>query len=305
MADPAEIGAVWRAETRRAGRSARGLALMVLFLFAEALTLGVGGCINVSANKQFDEIVAGQGAQPDAVKQELTKRKRELLKAVTRNSDATVDLIAEVPLVLLFVFFATTFFVPLLIALMGFDQISAEVGPKSIRYLVVRAQRSSVLFGKYLSQLTVLALLMLVCVAAMVGVTKWLNADFDWLTAGKWLFRLWVASMVIGAAYAALTTLCSSVTRAGPLSLFLNIIVLFVFWFVGLVSNIWSLPGSPGLLGQEESPLAYVRYLIPSQFESQMLSPAPLEFASGIVAFAGFALLFLGLARMALDWRDV
>ncbi|MFZ5444646.1 MAG: ABC transporter permease [Myxococcota bacterium] len=305
MADPSEIGAVWRAETRRAGKSARGLALMVLFLFAEALTLGVGGCINVGANKQFDEIVTGQGAEPAVVRKELTRRKVEILKMVTRNSDATVETLAEVPLVLLLVFFATLLFLPILIALMGFDQISAEIGPKSIRYLVVRAQRSSVLFGKYLSQLTVLALLMVICVLAMVGVAKWLNADFEWLLAAKWAAKLWAASMVIGATYAALTTLCSSVVRIGPLSLFLNLISLFVFWFIGLVSNVWSLPGAKGLLGQEESPLAYIRYLLPSQFETQVLSPAPLEFASGLVAFAGFTLVFLGLARMVLDWRDV
>lgn len=305
MADTQEITTIWKGETRRTARSARGFALAVLFLFAEALTLGVGGCINVSANKQFDELVSSQGGEPAAVREQMTLKKKEILKAVTRNSDATVAVFAEVPLVLLFVFFATTFFLPLLIALMGFDQISAEVGPKSIRYLVVRAQRSSILVGKYLSQITFLGALLLVCVLAMVGVTKWLNAEFTWLSCFTWTARLWGAVMVIALSYAALTALCSSVTRAGPLSLFLNVISLFVLWFIGLISNVWALPGTTGVLGQTESPLAYIRYLVPSQFESLLLSNAPLELAGGVLAHLGFGMVFLGLAHVALKQRDL
>jgi ABC-type transport system involved in multi-copper enzyme maturation permease subunit len=306
MADISEIGAVWKAETKRATRSGRGIAVMVLFLFAETLTLGVGGCINVNANRQFDEVVTGQGASPEDVRTMLVSKKREFLKNFSRNSEATVEVIAEVPLVLLLVFFATILFIPLLIALMGFDQISAEVGPKSIRFLVVRAQRSSVLLGKYLSQLTVLAVLLLVCIVAMVGVTRWLNSDFQWAQCFRWAVKMWGAAMTIGCAYAALTTLCSAVTRAGPLSLFLNIILLFLMWFAGLLLSSRAMPDSPpGLLPLEPSPIAYGKYLLPSHFEGSMLSPAPLEWGAGLIALLGFTGIFLGLAQLALDERDV
>ena len=49
---------------------------------------------------------------------------------------------------LLVVFKLTLCFVPLFIALMGFDQLAGEVGPKSIRYLVVRVKRSSIILGQ-------------------------------------------------------------------------------------------------------------------------------------------------------------
>lgn len=305
MASAQEVATVWRAETRRAFRSARGLSLMVLFLFAQALTLGVGGCVNVQANEQFDKSVSEQGADPAQVRQLASEKKAELLKMVTRMSDAAIESIADVPVVLLLVFFVTMLMLPLLIALMGFDQISAEIGPRSIRYLVIRAQRTSVLLGKYLSQLTVLALLLLVSVAGMVLVTRLLNHDFEAGDVLLWGLRLWLASLVIGSVYAALTSLCSALTRLPALSLFLNIILLFTFWLVSLITNLWVLPGDKGLLSQNESVLAYLRYLLPSTYESHMLSPAPLEYGSGLIAFAGFALVFIGAASLVLDRRDV
>lgn len=278
---------------------------MLLFLFAEMLTLGVGGCMNVGANKQFDEMVAGQGVDPKVAREFAVSKKSEMLKMVTRMSDSSVESIADVPIVLLLVFFVTTLMLPLLIALMGFDQISAEIGPRSIRYLLVRAQRGSVLLGKYASQVTVLAVLLLISVAAMVGVTRALNDDFGWGDMFAWGARLWVVSLIIGCVYAALTSLCSALTRLGALSLFLNIILLFTFWLVSLVSNLWVLPGSTGLFGQKESVLAYTRYLLPSSYESQMLSTSFLELGSGLIAFVGFTLLFLGAASVVLDRRDV
>src|SRR5258707_878339 len=70
-----------------------------------------------------------------------------------------LDSLAAIPIVLLVVFKLTLRFLPLFIALMGFDQLAGEVGPKSIRYLVVRAKRSSMILGKLLSQVTLFDLL--------------------------------------------------------------------------------------------------------------------------------------------------
>jgi ABC-type transport system involved in multi-copper enzyme maturation permease subunit len=146
-------------------------------------------------------------------------------------------------------------------------------------------------------------------VVAIVGTTKWLNPDFAWPDVLRWGVKLSIAIAVIGVSYAALTTLCSSVASNGALSLFLNFITLFVFWFVSLLGTRVRLPGGPPAAGfdgmKEESYLAYVRYLVPSQFEHHLLSPQPLEYATGIIAYAGFGLIFLGLARLVLARRDL
>jgi ABC-type transport system involved in multi-copper enzyme maturation permease subunit len=272
------------------------MALVVLFLFGEGLLLMVVGFVTGGVGQ-----MSGGGGDPAA-------NKRQLLTLFTNNSAATIDSIAALPSVLLVAFSATTLLVPLLIALMGFDQLAGEVGPKSMRYLIVRVRRTSIVLGKYLTQLTVLGAILLLCVLAMVGTTKGMNPDFSWGDTLRWGFKLSVAVLVIGVTYAALTTLCSAVSASGALALFVNIIALFVFWFVSVVGNRVLLPGTVAVgLDQlkEESFLGYIRYLVPSEFEHHLLSPDPLEYGTGILAYLGFALVFLGLAKLALARRDL
>lgn len=295
MEDFQEIVEIWRGELARALRSGRAIALVLMFLMAEALLLTVVGFFTSSG---------GAAAGPEALEQ-----KRGLLLLFTNNSEATVDSLAHLPTLLLVAFSATTLFAPLLVALMGFDQISGEVAPKSMRYLIVRTRRSSIVIGKYLSQATLLTALLALCVVAIVGTAKWLNPGFLWPEALRWGVKLTIAMAVIGVSYAALTTLCSSLAGSSPFSLFLNFITLFAFWFISLLGNRVRLPDSASAFGfdamKEESALAYLRYLVPSQFEHHLLSPQPLEYATGIVAYLGFGLAFLGLAKLVLARKDL
>ncbi|MEW5741568.1 MAG: ABC transporter permease subunit [Myxococcota bacterium] len=309
MEDFSEILVVWRAETARAMKSGRFVALVVLFLMAEALSLTIVGFLNKQANDQFDQMVTAQGVDPEQARAGLLTQKKKFLAFFASSSDErTIEAISVLPLVLLFVYSLTTFFAPLLIAFMGFDQMSGELGPKSIRYLIVRARRNSIILGKFLSQVTMLAALLTLCVLAMVVVSKALNADFAMNDVLIWTVKLTAAMVVMGATYAALTTLCSSLMRVSALALFLNLIILFAFWFIGLIGNAWRIPGHPptGLdVLKSESVLAFVRYLAPGYFEDALLSPAILEFNTGLVAHVGFMLVFLGLAQVAMKRRDL
>jgi ABC-type transport system involved in multi-copper enzyme maturation permease subunit len=270
--------------------------LVVLFLFGEGLLLTVVGFITGGAGQ-----MTGGGGDPVA-------QKKSLLMMFTNNSEATIDAIARLPSVLLVAFSATTLFLPLLIALMGFDQLAGEVGPKSMRYLIVRVRRTSIVLGKYLNQATVLAGILVLAVVAMMGTAKHLNPDFSWADTASWGLKLTIAMLVIGVTYAALTTLCSAVAASGALALFVNIIALFVFWFVSVLGNRVLLPGTQAVgldAMKEQSVLGYIRYLVPSEFEHHLLSPDPLEYGTGVVAYLGFALVFLGLAKLALARRDL
>lgn len=296
MEEYSEIGAIWKGELGRALRSGWAMALVVLFLFGEGLLLTVVGFITGGAGQ-----MSGAGGDPVA-------QKKSLLMMFTNNSEATIDAIARLPSVLLVAFSATTLFLPLLIALMGFDQLAGEVGPKSMRYLIVRARRTSIVLGKYLNQATVLAGILVLAVVAMMGTAKGLNPDFSWSDTLSWGLKLTIAMLVIGVTYAALTTLCSAVSASGALALFVNIIALFVFWFVSVIGNRVLLPGTTAVgldAMKEASVLGYIRYLVPSEFEHHLLSPDALEYATGVIAYLGFALMFLGLAKLALARRDL
>lgn len=303
-----EITRIWRGETTRALKSGRAVVLLVLFLLFVGLALMVVGFFNHQINAQFEGLAGGP--DPAAAEAQWLVAKKQFLSSFITDDEAMLESLAALPLVLLVVFKLTMRFVPLFIALMGFDQIAGEVGPKSIRYLVVRVRRNSIVLGKFLSQATLFAILLTVCTLLMVSVAKVLNPDFSLDSMALWTLRLIGSSLVLALAYLSLTALCSALVRQGAVSLVLNIITLFVIWFIALVGEAFRFPGeqvaanSLAML-KSESSLAFLRYASVWHFGQDLLHPHWDRFLSAALAHVGFGLAFLGLAQLALKRRDL
>ncbi len=310
MTDLQEIIAVWRGETSRATRSGRVVVLLVLFMMFVGLALSVVGFFNRQINLQVEKQATKAGVDLNQAKDSLGDGKKQFLSVFITDDEQMLDSLLVLPLVLLVVFKLTLRFVPLFVALMGFDQLAGEIGPKSIRFLVVRLKRNNLILGKFVSQVTIFSALLFVCTLLMVIVARLLNPDFEAKDMALWTLRLLVSSFVLALAYLALTTLCSAVVRTGAVSLVLNIIVLFAIWFVALIGEWYRFPGeaSPdGLLAQikDEHPLAYLRYASVWHYGQDLLHPDWARFLTAAVMHVGFALLFLGLAQLALKERDL
>ncbi|QRK07280.1 ABC transporter permease [Archangium violaceum] len=262
-----EIAVIWGAECRRTVRSARAVVLLGLYSLISLVVLLVGALLRAWIQQMAEQ--AGGVLAPSE----------------------------QMPTLVVVVFYLSILFLPLYVALMGFDQLSGEVGPRSIRYLTVRARRSSVLMGKFLAQTTillglVLALDLILCVYA------WLSTPgFGFGAFVLNLFRFWVGTMVFSLAFLALTTLCSSFTTTPAVSLVFNficILLAFCIWLAGL----WFGRG-------EGHPLENIRYLSPMNYCTKLLDPEPLQFGGSALAYVVFALLFLGGAYTALRTRDL
>jgi ABC-2 type transport system permease protein len=314
MEDLPEIGAIWRGETRRALKSGRVLVLLILFVLFVGLALTIVGGINHQLNSKFDQQVLMAGGNVDearaAAKEQLDSGKKEFLKTFITDDKAMLDSLAALPLVLLVVFKLTLRFLPLFIALMGFDQLAGEVGPKSVRYLVVRAKRSSIVLGKFLSQATLFALLLTICTVLMVLVSKVLNSDFAAPDVALWTAKLLLSSFTLSLAYLALTSLFSAITRQGSVALVLNVIALFVIWFIALIGEAFRFPGEEAASNslamlKSESVLAYVRYGSVWHFGDDLLHPHWSRWVTSSLVHVGFGLLFMGLALLALRRRDL
>lgn len=307
MEDLKEIGAIWRGETTRALKTGRVLVLLVLFLLFVGLALmGVG---LLSSQVVSGAMKVAPGADPEQVRQGLLGAKKQFLATFFTDDERLLDSLAQLPLVLLVVFKLTLRFVPLFIALMGFDQVAGEVGPKSIRYLIVRVKRNSIILGKFLSQATIFTLLLTVCTLAMVLVAKILTPEF---TAGDmtvWTLKLIGSSIVLALAYLSLTALCSALVRQGAVALVLNIIGLFLIWFLALVGEYFRFPGDVASgtieMMRAESYWAYLRYASVWHFGQDLLHPDWKIFFSAAVMHLGFAATFLGLAQLAMKRRDL
>lgn len=307
-----EIAVIWRGEVGRALKSGRVIVLLVLFSMFTGLALTSIGWIAKQITAQAMEQAEKQGLDAEKTAEVTLEAKKKFVSTFFAGDDAALtETLLAIPLVLLIVFSLSMRFVPAFVALMGFDQISGETANRSIRYLVVRARRSSILMGKFLAQFTVLAVLMLFAVAMMVVGAKVTNEDFSVAIAALTFVKLWSAAMVLSTAYLALTALCSSFFRQSAVSLVFNFIALFGIWFLAWVGEAWNLPGEVATEGsitaafKSESPLAYVRYASVFHYASDLLHPHWQRFGAAGLAHLGYAMLFLGLGYVVLRRRDL
>lgn len=285
-----EIIVIWSAELRRALRSGRTVVLLGLYALFSALMLLVVGAITRSLRQGLQRSAGADAEQAQAA---LDQAQQGILGFWVGEDPAMLEALSQVPMVVLVVFKMTLFFLPAYIVLMGFDQVSGEVGPRSIRYATVRARRSSVLLGKFLTQATLLLGLVLVVDLGIFLYAKLTTPDFALGLMLLTLLRFWMAAVLYSLAYVALTTLCSTLFRSPGVSLVFNFILLFVFWLVDVVAR--ALP----------SPADALRYASPSAYSTNLLHPEPLRFLVSAGAYAGFALLFLGAAHFILRERDL
>ncbi|WP_407921776.1 ABC transporter permease [Corallococcus sp. AB049A] len=286
---------IWAAELRRAVRSGRAIVLLGLYSMFSALVLLVVGFVTRELQSQLNAGLPGSTMDPDMAAQAADQMHRGVLGFLTSNDSAMMEALAHVPIVVLIVYKITLFFLPAYIALMGFDQVSGEVGPRSMRYLTVRARRSSVLLGKFLSQATLLVGLVLIIDLAIFIYARILNADFAFGVLVLNLLKFWSATIVFSLAYVALTSFCSSLFRNPAVSLVFNFILLFVFWLMDSVGQAVS----------EQNVLRFLRYLSPSHYSGNLLHPKLAEFATSGAAYAAFAAVFLFGAYGVLRARDL
>ena len=308
-----EVGVIWAAELKRAVRSARVVTLLALYLMFTALVLLVLSYAFGQIQAQIDDQLAISGASPEAMQPEIDKLKQGFLGGLFGEDTALLESLAKVPLIVLLTFKITLFFLPLYIALMGFDQISGEIGPRSIRYLVVRARRSSILWGKYLSQATLLAGLVLAVDLAVIAVARWQTPSFQPAAMAGTLLKCWLAASVFSLAYVALSSLCSSLFRSPAVSLIFNVFALFGFWLVNAVGGGAARAVEQAQKAGEEgdgpsaiaTALSWLRYATPSHYSSDLLHPDFLKFMGGTAVYAGFAAVFLAAGYAVLRRRDL
>ncbi|MBZ4416430.1 ABC transporter permease [Myxococcus sp. RHST-1-4] len=286
---------IWSAELRRAVRSGRAVVLLGLYSMFSALVLLVVGWLASEIRSAVSKQLETAGADANATAQVGEEMRKGVLGFLTSNDTAMMEALAQVPLEVLVVFKITLFFLPAYVALMGFDQLSGEVGPRSMRYLTVRARRSSVLLGKFLSQASLLVGLVLLIDLAIFIYARIANPDFGFADVVLNLLKFWLAAIVFSLAYVSLTTLCSSLFRSPAVSLVFNFILLFVFWLMDTI----------GRASGDDGKLRFLRYLSPSYYAGDLLHPKLAEFGASGAAYAGFATVFLLGAYAVLRARDL
>ena len=301
-----EIAVVAGAETSRTFRSTRIVVLFLLYAMFSGLVLLVVGAITGAIGRQLQR-VDQPGADAAQAEQMLGELQRSVLGVLVNADPAMIEALGRIPLVVLVVFKLTLFFLPAYVALMGFDQVSGEVASRSIRYLVARARRSSVLFGKFVAHAAVLLALVLAIDLAIFLYARFTHPDFGWGQMVGALLRFWLAAIVFALAYLSLTTLCSTLFRSPAVSLVFNFLALFALWLLNAASAAGTRyeMTAEGVRQEPASWIAYLRYLTPSHYSNDLLHPAFGPFAASAGAYVAFAAAYLLAAWAVLRARDV
>jgi ABC-type transport system involved in multi-copper enzyme maturation permease subunit len=202
----------------------------------------------------------------------------------------TAKRLADCPYSLWMMLIATLWLAPLLVALLDFDAVSAELQHRTVRYWTVRVRRSSYMLGKYFGAcISVLAVTlgMSVIVWVATGAVSGLPAT----SILRWGIEFFAVSIPISAAWCGIATLAGSQARSPMLSL------LFIFaTFFGL----WLLRISAGF---SEAP--WLAYLYPSAYDGFLLSPDPATVAKGLLGTGLIAGVTTAAATLIFERRDL
>jgi ABC-type transport system involved in multi-copper enzyme maturation permease subunit len=263
-----------RIELRRTLTSTKGLALLLLYGLAQS----AGGLLFAA----MQHSPAGQMIWA------------LLLKAMSPGSGTEADFkfLQQIPPTSLFAYWFTLFVVPVLVLLMGFDQLSGELASRSVRYVAFRSRRISWALGKAMAQAGSLFALSLLSSIVVLIFGAIFNTEFSLIAAIEWTLLLWLLSSAYGLCYVGLTSFVSACFRNPFLSLVAGVSALFGMWIVGV-------------LGRVFDSLHPLRYLLPGSYTDSLLSPEPSKTFLTLGVFVLFAAAFLAASVGVLRARDL
>ena len=287
MSPVAELLSITRTELLRTLRNARVLVLLLLFATSTALVGLIVGVLNRGLLAQGPEAAAAASAG--------------ILGFLVGDDGAAFQRLSELPILVPLVFRVSLVFLPLFIALLGYDQLSAEVATGSVRYLAVRSRRGSILGGKFVAQAVVMAVLLAVVLVGLFVAGMGLKPDLQPVPYAAAAARFWVGGAALAFAYLGLTALASAATSSPGTSLLLNLGALLGFWLLDGVG------GRAAMVHQMGGPASWteqLRWLSPSAYASGVLGSST-AMATSAVAYGIFGAVFLAAAWATFRTRDI
>jgi ABC-2 type transport system permease protein len=274
-----EIRFVAQRELAKSFRSAKGIVLLVLSL------LGGSGAtlLLVKAQELKREKLAG--IDPDAIRQARQEAATQIF-----GDPQTGTALAEAPEVLLVVLLLTIWLTPLVISLLSFDSVSADLQHKAVRYWTLRTRRTSYFIGKWAGVwLTVSA--MTLTMHAIIWVVCILRGEAPAGVALGWGIRFWLVTVPISAAWCAISTLVSSLFRTPIVSLLVTFAAFFglwLFWMIGQVSHTNAL-----------------MYVYPNFYDALLIHPRIDRAMTGLAVCLGMAAAYVAAGSFFFAKRDV
>jgi ABC-type transport system involved in multi-copper enzyme maturation permease subunit len=278
-------------ELRRSVRSAKGIALGALTLLgafvASLVCVWAEGSDRASANA--------------ASTQAYVELKRDILTKATGDASFAAYL-ANIPTSLLVFLKITVWLSPLLVALLGFDNVSGELQHRSVRFWTVRSRRASYLTAKLLALWVLVGLLTLVLnlLAGTVALVRGYVAPLELVS---WGLRLWFVAFVIAGAWSAMATFVSSCFKTPIVALLTTFATFFASWILGAGAYI---SRSKHFLdtGIARGMLWY-EYFYPNAYDSLLLAPEATKVLTALGIIVAFVCVTCAAGSILFQRRDI
>jgi ABC-type transport system involved in multi-copper enzyme maturation permease subunit len=274
-----EVRFVAQRELRKSFRSAKGIVLLTLSLLGgTAVTLLLAWVQQLRREKLAD-------ITPEAIE---AARERAMTEAF--GDAATGKALAHTPEVLLAVFFITIWLTPLLISLLGFDNVSGEMQHKTVRYWTLRTRRASYMVGKWLGLWTTVSAITLT-MHTVIWMVCIFRGEAPAATAISWGLRLWIITLPISAVWCGISTFVSSIFKTPILALLATFAAFFVLWVVylfGLRFNVDALT-----------------YVYPNTFDGFLINQRIDRWMTGLAVCIGMTALYVAASSVLFTKRDL
>jgi ABC-type transport system involved in multi-copper enzyme maturation permease subunit len=297
-----EVGIVAERELSRNLRSTKGIAMFALFFLGGLLP----ALIRMLARRAAADV-------PESVQ-------REIFEKYLLNEYKSPDIakyIVDAPPIIYFLFDGTLMFLPLLVLLVGFDQIVGEVEHRTLRYSAGRATRASIVTGKALGIWGVAAIMI-----SVLHVTVWIIALIQGgQSAGavlSWGSRLLFFSVICASAYVGFTSIMSALFRTPIVALFVGAGTGFAIWVVYKLCSAFSsdtfraFTQGESLEAASSTPrpgwqqaLDAVTWIFPNRYEKLLVVPNAGQVLAGLALFIVWGGACVALASFVVSRRDV
>jgi ABC-type transport system involved in multi-copper enzyme maturation permease subunit len=273
----AEVQLITARELRKSFRSVKGIVLAAM-----SLAGGAGVAMLVASFDRGQRENIPEGIDPHAAREAFFAWKYGDVEMGKRLADS--------PYSLWIMLIGTLWLSPLLVALLDFDAVSADLQYRSVRFWTVRVRRSSYMLGKYFG-----AWLSVLAVTFGMNVVVWgATLAVGDLPVGNvlgWGVRFFAVSIPIGAAWCGIATLVGSQAKSPMLSLLFICGVFFGLWILHIVA--------------EFSQADWVGYVYPNTYDRLLLSSKPADLAKGLLGPGLIAVLTVAAATAMFERRDV
>jgi ABC-2 type transport system permease protein len=299
-----EIALVAGRELKKSIRSIKGIILAILTLLASVLAVLI--CIALESGVRKDAGITSTEAFRQVYEEGMVK---------SGTDPGVAHYVAQMPISLIAFLKVLVWIGPLLVAVLGFDSVSADLQNRGIRYWTVRTRRWSYLLGKFFGlwgivSIVTATLMVLSSIAVLIR---------GYITVGDfftWGVRCWLISMAIAGAWTAVATFISSRFKTPLFALLTTCGAFFCMWMAGVIGTVvrWytavSMASSKTQQGAETARavvanIHWYEYLNPNGYDDLLLSPKPLHVAYGLGACAIYMIVFVGLASALFAKKDV